>query len=244
MRTSGRNAFTMIELVLVIVIMAVLLGMILPNLKGPGGREALNSSTREFAAMCSLARQQAISLEGPVRIRIDAENKRWRLVLPAKDERASRRNDLPASTVERHRELARGVRISALERGGNALELKPMGGTYPEVTFFPNGASSGIGVELEGSGGKKMSIVVAQATGRVRTWRGGLDREEAAPGAESGDGHAVIAQTEEERLEGYKKVVGRLVADQRRQFEMNQGGLSEAEYYAMKEEERLSATTP
>ncbi len=238
MGPGRRRAFTMIELVLVIVIMAVLLGLALPNLKSPGGREALNAAAREFAAACSLARQQAISLEGPVRIRIDPEKGRWRIVLPAAEERTTRRGQLPASTVERHRELPRGVRISSLERAGIALELKPAGDAFPEVVFHPNGSSSGLGMELEGGGGRKMSVVVAQSTGRTRAWRGALAKGDSTSPAGEGDGHRIIGRSEEERIESYRNVIGRLVADQRRQFELNQGGMSEAEYFAMMEEER------
>jgi len=78
--------FTLIEIAAVVVIVALLYGMVLPNL-GFGGRRALDGEAEGLRAELELARQRAIATGTPHRVAIDLDAgftrlERWELAPP------------------------------------------------------------------------------------------------------------------------------------------------------------------
>jgi type II secretion system protein H len=243
---QARKAFTLIELMMVVVLIGVLAAVVVPSLKGPGGASALRASSRQFLASANIARQEAIAAQEPVLLRIDVENRKWRIVLPEETEKRRSRSskvDAGSSTIEQYRELSKGLNFGRFIRSG-VVQTRPKD-KFHEIIFYPNGASNGGVVELVGRKERKMTVEIAAATARGLSYNGGaktadelrLEREAAAK--KDYKELERIGQDEEERVDAYRGIVDRMVAEQRRAAEMQYTGQSEADYFAMKEEERL-----
>lgn len=241
-----RGAFTLIELMMVVVLIGVLAAFVVPALKGPGGAAALRSGSRQLLASANVARQEAIASQENVRLRIDPENGKWRIVLPEEEKKRSSRSsrvDAGSSSIEQYRQLSTGLNFGRFLRSG-VVENRPKD-KYHEITFYPTGSCSGGVIELVGRKDRKMTIEIAAATARGLSYNGGaktaeelrLEREAAAE--DKYTAMERIGQDEDERVSAYKGVVERLVAEQRRAYEMQFTGQTEADYFAMKEEEKL-----
>jgi prepilin-type N-terminal cleavage/methylation domain-containing protein len=67
-RMSRRGAFTLLEMLIVLVIIAILAGLALPHIRGNTESVAINAACRQLVADLSLARQRAISQRSTVAV--------------------------------------------------------------------------------------------------------------------------------------------------------------------------------
>jgi prepilin-type N-terminal cleavage/methylation domain-containing protein len=67
-RVSGQRAFTLLEMLIVLVIIAILAGLALPHIRGNTESVAINAACRQLVADLSLARQRAISQRSTVAV--------------------------------------------------------------------------------------------------------------------------------------------------------------------------------
>lgn len=178
-RASG---FTLIELVVVLVLMAVLSAMIIPEMRGTLEGELLRSTSRELIRGLSLANSQSITVNQPHRFVIDRERHQYRV------EKLARSSEEGGGFVP-----VRGVpgtqgafseRItiefkppgSATDEAG-APALPPTdnrpeaGGTEPggtAIRFFPDGTAEGVEIQLRDRDGFGLALRLKPATARVR----------------------------------------------------------------------------
>ena len=158
--SRGGAAFTLLELVLVLTILAILLVAVAPALRGfATGRRPGNAAT-EFLALTRLAHSNAIARGSTYRILVDPAHGRWWL---ADDESGNS----PAEGEMGHVFLTPdGVKISTnapAVNGVPTLEFSPDGQTTPsEVTFTgPENAvevictSASGGYQVQNAGGSK-----------------------------------------------------------------------------------------
>src|SRR3954464_14826661 len=75
-RPSSRRAFTLIELMLVLLVIAIALGTVAPSLRGHSRTSRLRDTAEQFVTLTRLARTRAMSTGQPHRIVIDAANRR------------------------------------------------------------------------------------------------------------------------------------------------------------------------
>src|SRR4051812_380773 len=75
-RRPSRPAFTLIELMLVLLVIAIALGMVAPSLRGHSRTSRLRDTAEQFVTLTRLARTRAVSLGQPYRVVIDAANRR------------------------------------------------------------------------------------------------------------------------------------------------------------------------
>ena len=137
--TSNRKAesgFTLIELLVVLAILAGVLYLVVPRLSASGGSAALRASAADLASELRVVRSAAIAAD-------DAEA----LIVDPK------RNRFAAQGAERFHPVPPDVRMTVLTAES---ELLPDG--TPSIRFFPDGSSTGGGVELAGKG---LTVIVA-----------------------------------------------------------------------------------
>lgn len=256
-----RGAFTLLEVLVVLTVVAILMAVALPNMRGSREGERLRSAARELVAVGGYARQMAIAQGKPASLRFDPQRRVWRLVLPESEQderrarRAARRGGTEGGTEEEHpRTLPQGVKFTSITRDNRPIETAGRG-NFPEITFFPNGGSDGGRVVLTNSRDKSMTVEFSPGTGRAIAYAGSevtLGERLVAAGGNPGDFEGIdppapdstvakaaasierIGRSEEERVSAYQGVAARLMADQRRQWEVQRSG-DAADYFANRE---------
>ena len=70
-KSPNLAAFTLIELMVVMVLIGIMTAMILPEMKGTYEDALLRSTSRELVSVCSLASSHAVSVNQAYRLRLD-----------------------------------------------------------------------------------------------------------------------------------------------------------------------------
>ena len=73
-KIPGRRGFTLIELMVVIVLIAIMTAMILPEMRGTFEEALLRSEARKLADVFSLANSRAIALNQAQRVQLDSQH--------------------------------------------------------------------------------------------------------------------------------------------------------------------------
>src|ERR1041385_3647626 len=70
-RGGERNAFTLIELMVVVLLIGIMTAVILPEMKGTYEDAWLRSNSRTFIEACNLASSRAVSFQRPHRLKVN-----------------------------------------------------------------------------------------------------------------------------------------------------------------------------
>src|SRR5664279_1696006 len=98
-RSPNHAAFTLIELMVVMVLIGIMTAMILPEMKGTYEDALLRSTSRELVSVCSLASSHAVSLNQAHRLRLDLKTGHYVVERRAPDRK-------PDGTLDAAREIA------------------------------------------------------------------------------------------------------------------------------------------
>ena len=74
---DGRNAFTLVELMVVLVLIGILSAMIIPEMKGTYEDALLRSTSRDLINVIDIAASRAVSLNQVHRVRLDLKTGRY-----------------------------------------------------------------------------------------------------------------------------------------------------------------------
>lgn len=179
------RAFTLVELLLVIVIMAITVGIAVPTFMRSYRGAKLRSSVRYLVMASRYARSIAVLQQVPVAMLLDTEKGRLRVIAlsiaakkpedlfapeniertpePEGEEQEGKAADKPkweiVGEIRVERQLVDGVRITAVRSGKDDQELKESHGTY-WVNYYPGGTCDAYIVEMVDDRGEKVVIVV------------------------------------------------------------------------------------
>lgn len=142
---SGADGFTMIELMVVLVILAVGLALVAPRFGNVLGGLELKGAARDVASGLRYARGRSIATREESRFLLDVEQGRYWI-----------------TGREREHRLPRGVEVRLLT-GASEVVADGIGA----ITFFPDGSSTGGRVTLA-SGDRSYRVDVRWLTGQVR----------------------------------------------------------------------------
>jgi prepilin-type N-terminal cleavage/methylation domain-containing protein len=174
MNTNARRAFTIVELMFVLVILGVLMTVALPKMTGSNDFSAVQTTARDMARLAAYARQAAVSVQRETRLVLDTEQGEWWLEIPEEgedlDDRADRRRRerQAISTIEEPHELHTRVKFGEIQTPGRDL----LGDDVIIVRFRPNGTSSGAVIGLESLRGTRFTVEIEEATGRPLAYQG------------------------------------------------------------------------
>lgn len=154
-----RRGFTLLELMLVVLLMGIVAGAAVVNLKDRQDSYALGAAARDLAAALRFAATQA-RMEGVgYRVRWNPERSEYRVEVI----REGQREFGPAAGwAGLPRLFARGVRVSAVRPGGQVVEAMP-----EAVEFGPDGSGFWGTLELRGRGEQAVGIRILPWTGQV-----------------------------------------------------------------------------
>jgi type II secretion system protein H len=173
------GAFTLVELLVVIVIVSIMSVAIVAEMRGTLQDALLRSASREMAGACNLASSRAIAANRPHRIRLDNVAHRWFL------ERGRRggADFYPARDVPRNSgALDSRITLHIFEPGVNSPDDaggEPSGHSgsqddFPSsrageaVTFYPDGTADARQIELADRDGFRLALRINPVTSRVQ----------------------------------------------------------------------------
>jgi prepilin-type N-terminal cleavage/methylation domain-containing protein len=164
----GARAFTLIELLAVLFIIALVLGITLPNLSLRSDRVMLGSA-QDLAARLSFARQRAVATGTPHRVVIDLDASAWWIEVRPEEASSFASGPPPAPTASREVQLVAPRDV--------ARQFVPLAGPFgrprqlPEGVFFasietPAGgpvASGQVGLVFEEDGTTDPALLVLES---------------------------------------------------------------------------------
>jgi type II secretion system protein H len=173
------RGFTLIELMVVLVLVAILTALILPELRGSHQSELLRSTGRELLRAMHLAYSQTITLHQGHRVRIDAQAGRY-LVERAAPDRAGATgfvpvHNLPGSQGTLDPRISIELRTSGASAGHapdpavrtTAPHRASTAGPDLTIAFYPDGTSEPKEIVLRDRDGFGFALRVHPVTARV-----------------------------------------------------------------------------
>ena len=169
---KSRRAFTLIEMVVVVVLIAVMAAMIIPEMKGSFDDALLRSTSRDLINVFDLASSRAVSLNQSCRVELDTQSGRY---FVEREIRGGAQDDyVPLKDVSG----AEGRLDSRI-----AVEMSPPDEVSPDnppdnsatepvspsaISFYPDGTADAIEIRLRDQAGFQMVLRLNPITARVR----------------------------------------------------------------------------
>lgn len=173
------SAFTLIELMVVIVLVAIMTALIIPEMKGTFQDALLRSSGRQLIEVFNLANSRAVSLNQIQRVRLDAKAGRYSI-----EQKTGPNSSDGLSPV---RDISGGTgtldeRISLLMRKGSpSASRSPDEADAPAaseqdasldmlntVSFYPDGTAEAAELQLRDQSGLRLTLRINPITARVQ----------------------------------------------------------------------------
>jgi prepilin-type N-terminal cleavage/methylation domain-containing protein len=176
--TSPRrpSAFTLIELMVVIVIIGVLTALIIPEMKGTFQDALLRSTSRELVNVFELAYSRAVSLNQVRRVRLDEKTGHYlveKRVLENGRENFVPANDVPGDKGELDSRIAvefHGPAESAPDPNAQTENADAGDGSSANqmtVNFYPDGTADAGEILLRDRAGFRLALRINPITARV-----------------------------------------------------------------------------
>lgn len=178
-----RQAFTLLEILMVILIMGILVAITMPRMGGTFAIARLKASARDLAGMLRYARNTAVLREQPCEIRFDLDKGQYQLVLmdasgdiynekhPKRLAR-KRQEDTTAHVmgddVAGVRQLPNRVNFTVIYTDAPLTEDTHR----PRVIYYPDGSATPATIAIEDDRKHVISVEVFRTTGMARVSQG------------------------------------------------------------------------
>jgi type II secretion system protein H len=176
---ARHRAFTLVEMLIVVVIVGIMSVAITAEMHGTFQDELLRATSRDLASAFNLASSRAISVNRPYRIRIDRFKHRYFL---ERSRRGGKEFFAARDTASGTGKLDPRIAIELMEPGINAPDDagRPAADSAPEqpsasvgfpqdaVTFYPDGTADRCELELTDKDGYKLAMRVNPVTSRIQ----------------------------------------------------------------------------
>ena len=181
-KSKRAAAFTLLELMIVIALIAVLSAIVVPEMKGTLKDTRLRAASRELVDVFALASSRAVSLGQVHRVHLDERTGRYmleRLVHEGRDgPEFEPVTDVPGSEGELDSRIAVLLRPPAEDESQSPAEASPTSPTSPTgseaggplveaLTFYPDGTTDGGDIELRDEDGFCFVLRLNRITARV-----------------------------------------------------------------------------
>ncbi len=162
-RSRRRPAFTLIELIVVLFIIAVAVATVAPSLRGSTRTQRLRDSADQFVTLTRLARLRAMTTATPHRVVIDMTNRRCVLAVQEGQQFAQARGDGASDTEF---PIPDGVNCQVTQAPGAPA-------AHDFLDFFPTGRSQPAVVRFTADDGEYVEAACATPTESFRVLKPG-----------------------------------------------------------------------
>ena len=170
------NGFTLIELMVVLVLIAVLSGVMVAEMRGTFEDSLLRSTARELMSTCALASSRAITVLQPHTLVIEPGHGRYAIERMVRDEQfgAAPRTirDVDGGEGELDERISVEVRDPARsteQPEDNARdELRAEAARPGAITFYPDGTADPREIILRDGTGVELKLQINRVTARIR----------------------------------------------------------------------------
>ena len=175
-RPRRTNGFSLVELTVVLVILAVMVLLILPELRGTFEGELLRSTGRQLTRAMHLAYSQSVTVHQPHRVRIDTREGRYVLERPAEEGSSNfvPLRDLPGAEGKLDPRITLEIRprMDATEGQEQGMEPPPpapddSAGPGQWIAFYPDGTADPREILLRDREGFGFALRINPVTARV-----------------------------------------------------------------------------
>jgi type II secretion system protein H len=164
---AGQRGFTLLELMVVIVLLAIMTALIIPEMRGTFEEALLRSSARKLSDVFTVANSHAITRHELHRVRLEMSSGKF-LVEKVSDgagQRYTPLRDVPGAegTVDTR------IKIQFVKPPQGDQEQEPS--RKPEndvISFYPDGTADGQSILLSDRQGFRLMVKINPATARVR----------------------------------------------------------------------------
>jgi prepilin-type N-terminal cleavage/methylation domain-containing protein len=175
---DGRRAFTLMELTVVILLIAIMSAAIIPAMRGTYQDALLRSTSRELVNSFGIAYSRAVSLNQLHRVRFDTRTGRY---VTERRDPAGRADefvpikDIPGSEGTLDARISLQIHRQGdgpADASGSPADL-PAGGdqamaaTDGTISFYPDGTADGAELELRDRDGFRLALQINPTTARV-----------------------------------------------------------------------------
>lgn len=167
-----RHAFTLVEMMVVVVIIGIMTAMIIPEMKGTFEDALLRSTGRDIINALSLASSRAISLNQPHRVELDPRTGKFIIESRRRDDAHEEfvpLNDVASSEGK----LDTRISIEVRKPDEIAPENPPINRTPEEslpeaIAFYPDGTADAAEIWLRDRAGFRLVLRLNPVTSRVQ----------------------------------------------------------------------------
>ena len=148
---SSEAGFTLLELIVVVVILALVLGVSYPSMERGSSMLNLQTASRDILNTFRFARERAVSEQTTMLLIVDRDERRLELA------------NIFGEPMRAYT-LPRGVNIQSMVRAGSEIHDKVM-----TVRFAPNGNLENVGIRIAAAAGvRRMQIISDPLRGGAR----------------------------------------------------------------------------
>ena len=174
-----RRGFTLIELMVVIVLIAILSVMILPEMRGSLEEVQLRSNARKLVTACDIAFSRAVATGQTRRLEFDRSTGRYQVLAGSNGGTAAsaqKNEDTPGGTgtvdlrikVELRRVESAGAGNATRVSPAAGIDAAPAGPIDTGIDFFADGTADASEFVLEDRAGFRLALRINPVTARVR----------------------------------------------------------------------------
>jgi prepilin-type N-terminal cleavage/methylation domain-containing protein len=171
LRFPSQRAFTLVEMMVVIVLIAILAAAIIPQMAGSFGDALLRSSGRDLVNVFDLASSRAVSLDQRCRVRLDPQSGQYTVEREIHD--GTRLDFVPLKDVSgAEGKVDSRIAIEITLPGENASEdnsgFNPPEQNSPDtISFYPDGTADAAEIRLRDRDGFQLRLQLNPVTARV-----------------------------------------------------------------------------
>ena len=164
----GRNrAFTLLELILVLVILSAGAALVVPRFGGVAARQRLRAAACELMSISGRARAEASALALRYRLVLDAEERKYWVERESEPLSEPNEFSLVPRSWARVRELPRAMEFEQVDYADEELaERREEAGSF-YVEFRPDGTADPVVIYVASEAGDRIALQIEEATGRA-----------------------------------------------------------------------------